>query len=72
MQFNERQINGYLKGEGIPPITIVYGNKVYPKTIINNPTNVLLLKLKVCGLMMKINLFYNYGLSKNNTIVIFS
>ena len=27
----EEQINEYLKGEGIPPITILYGNKIYPK-----------------------------------------
>ena len=31
MKLWEKQINGYLKGEGIPPITIVYGNKIYPK-----------------------------------------
>ena len=35
----EAQINKYLKGEGIPPITIVYGNKIYPKTIIHNPND---------------------------------
>ena len=38
MKLWEKQINGYLKGEGIPPITIVYSNKIYPKTIIHNPT----------------------------------
>ena len=32
----ETQTNGYLKGEGIPPITILYGNKIYPKTITHN------------------------------------
>ena len=36
MKLWETQINGYLKGEGIPPITILYGNKIYPKTIIRN------------------------------------
>ena len=40
------QINGYLKGEGIPPITILYGNKIYPKTIIHNPTNASTIKIK--------------------------
>ena len=28
----ETQINDYLKSEGIRPITILYGNKIYPKT----------------------------------------
>ena len=28
----ETQINDYLKSEGISPITISYGNKIYPKT----------------------------------------
>ena len=51
MKLWETQINGYLKGEGIPPITIVY---------IIQLTRVLLV-LKVCGLTMKINFFYSYG-----------
>ena len=42
----ETQINGYLKGAGIPPITIVYGNKIYPKTIIHNPTNASIIRIK--------------------------
>ena len=46
MKLWETQINGYLKGEGIPPITIVYGNKSYPKTIIHNPTNANIIKIK--------------------------
>ena len=46
MKLWETQINGYLKGEGIPPITIVYGNKIYPKTIIHNPTNASIIKIK--------------------------
>ena len=42
-----KQINGYLKGEGyISLITIVYGNKIYPKTIIHNPTDVIIIKIK--------------------------
>ena len=46
MKLWEKQINRYLKGEGIPPITIVYGNKIYPKTIIHNPTDVSIIKIK--------------------------
>ena len=46
MKLWETQINGYLKGEGIPPITVVYGNKIYPKTIIHNPTNASIIKIK--------------------------
>ena len=46
MKLWETQINGYLKGEGIPPITILYGNKIYPKTIIHNPTNASIIKIK--------------------------
>ena len=34
----ETRVNGYLKGEGIPPITILYGDKIYPKTVIDNPS----------------------------------
>ena len=41
MKLWETQINGY-----IPPITIVYGNKIYPKTIIHNPTNASIIKIK--------------------------
>ena len=40
----ETQINGYLKGEGIPPITILYGNKI--KTIIHNTTDASIIKIK--------------------------
>ena len=46
MKLWERQIIGYLKGEGIPPIKIVYGNKIYPKTIIHNPTDASIIKIK--------------------------
>ena len=46
MNFWETQINGYLKGEGIPPITILYDNKIYPKTIIHNPTNASIIEIK--------------------------
>ena len=46
MKLWEKQINRYLKGGGIPPITIVYGNKIYPKTIIHNPTEESIIKIK--------------------------
>ena len=42
----ETQINNYLKGEGIPPIKIVYGNKIYPKTKINNPAKASIIEIK--------------------------
>ena len=46
MKFWETQINGYLKGEGITPITILYSNKIYPKTIIHNITDTSIIKIK--------------------------
>ena len=46
MKLWEKQINGYLEGEGIPSITIVYGNKTYPKTIIHKPTKKSIIKIK--------------------------
>ena len=36
----EAQINGYLKDEGTPLITILYGNKIYPKTHIRNTSTI--------------------------------
>ena len=57
----ETQINDYLKSEGIPPITILYGNKIYPKTRIYNTTDTSIIKIKIYGLTMKISLFYSYG-----------
>ena len=46
MKVWEVQINEYLKGEGIPPIKILYGNKIYPKIIIHNPTDASIIKIK--------------------------
>ena len=46
MKLWETRVNEYLKGEGIPPITIVYGNKIYPKTVIRNPTEASTIKIK--------------------------
>ena len=31
----ETQINDYLKGEGISPITILYNKRIYPKTLLH-------------------------------------
>ena len=41
----ETQINKHLKGNEIPPITILYGNKIYSKTYLDNPTNVSIIKI---------------------------
>ena len=46
MKLWETQINEYIKGEGIPPITILYGNKIYPKTTIHNPSDISIIKIK--------------------------
>ena len=45
MKVWETQINKYLKGEGIPPITILYGNKIYPKTKIHNAIDASTIKI---------------------------
>ena len=43
----ETQINKFLKGQGIiPPIKILYGNKIYPKTLIHNPAKASFIKIK--------------------------
>ena len=41
----EAQINKHLKGNKIPPITILYGNKIYSKTYLDNPSNVSIIKI---------------------------
>ena len=46
MEVWETRINEYSKGEGIPPIKIVYGNKIYPKTKIHNPNDASIIKIK--------------------------
>ena len=58
MEIWETKINEYLKREGMPPIKILYDNKIYPKTVILLKV---LSKLKAYGLITKINLFRNYG-----------
>ena len=42
----ETQINDYLKGEGIRPITILYDKKIYPKTLLHVVKKVNYIKLK--------------------------
>ena len=32
----ETRINDYLKSECIEPVSFLYGNKIYPKTLLNN------------------------------------
>ena len=41
----EAQINEHLKGKKIPPITILYGNKIYSKTYLDNQSNVSIIKI---------------------------
>ena len=41
----ETQINKHLKGNKIPPKTILYGNKIYSKTYLDNPSNVSIIKI---------------------------
>ena len=46
MELWETKINEYLKGEFIEPIKILYGNKIYPKTLLYNPTDANIIKIK--------------------------
>ena len=46
VNFWESQINDYLKSEGIPPIKILYGNRIYPKTQIYKTTDTSIIKIK--------------------------
>ena len=36
----EEQVNEHLQGEGLPHITLVYGNRVYPNIKIDNPKTI--------------------------------
>ena len=36
----EAKINENLKDEGVPTITILYGNEIYPKTYIRNTSTI--------------------------------
>ena len=42
----EDQINKYLVEQGVPPITILYDDKIYPKTYLDNKTNAGVIKIK--------------------------
>ena len=42
----EDQINKYLEDQGVTPITILYDNKIYPKTSFDNPSNASVIKIK--------------------------
>ena len=46
MKVWETRINEYLKGEGISPIKIVYGNNIYPKTKIHNRNDASIIRIK--------------------------
>ena len=45
----EAQINEYLKDEGIGPITILYGNKIYPKTHIRNTSSIKIRNVRIAN-----------------------
>ena len=42
----ENQINKYLEDQKVTPITILYDNKVYPKTSLDYPSNASVIKIK--------------------------
>ena len=42
----ENQINKYLEDQKVTSITILYDNKVYPKTCLDNPSNASVIKIK--------------------------
>ena len=42
----EDQINKYLKDQGVTGITILYDNRIYPKTYLDNPSNASAIKIK--------------------------
>ena len=42
----EDQINKYLEEQGVTPVTILYENKIYPKTYLDDPSNASVIKIK--------------------------
>ena len=42
----EDQINKYLKDQGVRSITILYDNRIFPKTYLDNPSNASVIKIK--------------------------
>ena len=46
----ETEVNVYLKAEGIEPVNILYGNKIYPKTTLFNTKNTRIYYIKHKGI----------------------
>ena len=42
----EDRVNKYLEEQGVTSVTILYDNKVYPKTYLDNPSNASVIKIK--------------------------
>ena len=42
----EDRVNKYLEEPGVTSVTILYDNKVYPKTYLDNPSNASVIKIK--------------------------
>ena len=42
----EDRVNKYLEEQGLTSVTILYDNKVYPKTYLDNPSNASVIKIK--------------------------
>ena len=42
----ENQINKYLEDQKVTPITILYDNRIYPKTCLDNLSNASVIKIK--------------------------
>ena len=42
----ENQINKYLEDQKVTPITILYDNRIYPKTYLDNSSNASVIKIK--------------------------
>ena len=42
----EDRVNKYLGEQELTPVTILYDNKVYPKTYLDNPSNASVIKIK--------------------------
>ena len=42
----EDQINKYLEDQKVTPVTILYDNRIYPKTYLDNSSNASIIKIK--------------------------
>ena len=42
----EDQINKYLEDQGVTPVTILYDNRIYPKTYLDNLSDASVIKIK--------------------------